>query len=371
MGTFVGESLSLLARNVTDHASRHGEHYIAGDRAAWLAMLRSAAGGGVIIACMAMIKVQLSLLHLPPLTESLLFGLNYALGFVLIYMLGFTVATKQPSMTAAALAATLEDSRPRDLQRMVEITRNVGNTQFIAIVGNVALAFPVAMLLVWAWPHLFGHVAAPLAKAEHMLTEVHPLTSGSLIFAGVAGVGLFLSGIVSGFFDNRARYLGMAERIAHHPRLCALFGKDRARRIGEYMDAHHGAIIGNLFFGMYLGLVGSVINLTGLPLDIRHVAFASANLGSSLMLQDFAVNKLALIWAIVGVIGIASVNLLVSFSLAMYVAMRSRRLGSGQLLRLGGLVARDFLRAPWRYYLPPSKVESKVPVEAEGKSLTH
>ena len=265
------------------------------------------------------------------------------------------MATKQPAMTAAALAATLEDSRPRDLERMVEVTRHVGNTQFVAILGNVALAFPFAMLLAFAWPVLFGEPMAPLAKAQKMLSEVHPLSSGSLFFAAIAGVGLFLSGIVSGYFDNRARYRALSERIACHPGICSLLGADRARRLGDYLNAHYGAILGNLFFGMYLGLVGCVSGLTGLPVDIRHVAFASANLGTSLMLQDFAVPLLVFAWAVVGVIGIASINLLVSFSLALYVAMRSRRLGSGQLLRLGGLVLADYMRNPLRYYLPPPK----------------
>lgn len=356
VGAFVGENLSLMARNVTDHASRKGDHYIASDRAAWWEMLRSAAGGGVIIACMAMLKVQLSLLHLPPLTEGILFGFNYALGFLLIYMLGFTVATKQPAMTAAALAATLEDSKPRDLERMVEITRNVGNTQFIAIVGNVALAFPISMLLAFVWPHLFGQPAEPFDKAVQMLTEVHPLHSASLFFAAVAGVGLFLSGIVSGYFDNRARYQSLADRIASHPLLCRVLGVERARRLGDYMDEHHGAIIGNLFFGMYLGLMGCVGNLTGLPVDIRHVAFASANLGNSLVLHDFSVPVALFAWAVVGVMGIAAINLLVSFSLALHLAMRSRRLGGAQLLRLGGLMLTDFLRNPLRYFLPPPAI---------------
>ncbi|MFM7532955.1 MAG: hypothetical protein ACKO5J_10850 [Rubrivivax sp.] len=63
---YLGETVSLLARNVTDHAARHGEHYIAQDRRAWLHMARAAAGGGVVIACMALLKLQLALLHLPP-----------------------------------------------------------------------------------------------------------------------------------------------------------------------------------------------------------------------------------------------------------------------------------------------------------------
>jgi site-specific recombinase len=37
-------------------------------------------------------------------------SLNYGLGFVLIHILHFTVATKQPAMTAARLAAAIEES---------------------------------------------------------------------------------------------------------------------------------------------------------------------------------------------------------------------------------------------------------------------
>jgi site-specific recombinase len=44
-------------------------------------MAKSAAGGGIVIALMALFKIKLALLHLPPLTEGIAFGLNYGLGF--------------------------------------------------------------------------------------------------------------------------------------------------------------------------------------------------------------------------------------------------------------------------------------------------
>ena len=160
MAEFVGENVSLLARNVTDHASRHGEHYVAGDRAEWRAMAKSAAGGGIVIALMALLKIKLALLHLPPLTEGIAFGLNYGLGFVLIHLLGFTVATKQPAMTAASIAATLEESRPKELERLADFAQNVVRTQFVAVLGNVGLALPVAALLAALWLPLLGHEAA-------------------------------------------------------------------------------------------------------------------------------------------------------------------------------------------------------------------
>ena len=352
MGEFITGNVSLLARNVTDHASRHGEHYVAEDRAEWRAMAKSAAGGGIVIALMALFKIKLALLHLPPLTEGIAFGLNYGLGFALIHLLGFTVATKQPAMTAASIAATLEEARPKELERLADFAQNVVRTQFVAVLGNVGLALPVAALIAALWLPLLGEIPAPEEKLQKMLHEVHPLASGALFFAAVAGVGLFLSGLVSGYFDNKARYHRLGPRIAAAPRL-AWLGAERATRLGNYLDAHYGAILGNLFFGMYLGLVGAVGGLTGLPIDIRHVAFSSANLGTALAaLGPRAVAEI-LPWAIVGIAGIALINLVVSFSLALYVALQSRRVGSAQILRLGMVLLRRLAQNPLAFVAPP------------------
>jgi len=115
-------------------------------------------------------------------------------------------------------------------------------------------------------------------KAIHLLKEVDPLSSGALFFAGVAGVGLFLSGLVSGYFDNQARYHQLASRITVSPALKWL-KPGQASKFGLYLDVHYGAILGNLFFGMYLGFMSDMGRLTGLPVDIRHVSFSSAKPG--------------------------------------------------------------------------------------------
>lgn len=350
--SFMGENVSLLARNVTDHASRHGEHYIAESQSEWWAMARSAAGGGVIIALMAMLKIQLAMQHLPPLTEGILFGLNYGIGFVLIHLLGFTVATKQPAMTAAAIAATLEEAKPRELEKLGDLVQNVIRTQFVAVLGNVGLAVPVACLIAWLGLQWAEAPFIPEAKLGHLLTDLHPLNSGALFFAAVAGVGLFLSGLVSGFFDNQARYQQLAARISAAPGLRWL-GNERAMRLGNSVDTHYGAILGNLFFGMYLGLVGVLGALTGLPVDIRHVAFSSANVGTAMTLMPWPEIAGILPWAIAGVISIALVNLAVSFALALYVAMKSRRIGSLQVFRLAALLGQRFIHQPLSFFRPP------------------
>lgn len=352
---FLADNLALVARNITESASRHGEHYIAGDRSEWWGMARSAAGGGIIIAFMALIKMRLAMLHLPPLTEAIAYSLNYGLGFVLIHLLGLTVATKQPAMTAASIAATMEETRPRELDRLSGLVKSVTRTQFIAVLGNVGLALPLACLIAFLWPHLFGAQVAPPEKLSGLLSDIHPTHSAALLYAAVAGIGLFLSGLVSGFFDNKARYHHLANRVAHAPLILRLLGRVRAARFGAYLDIHIGAVLGNLFFGFYLGMAGAVSVLTGLPIDIRHVAFSSANLGTAVTSLGFEATRDILPWAVAGVIGIALVNLFVSFSLALYVAMKSRRLGAGQMLRLGQQVLRELATRPLSFISPPPR----------------
>jgi site-specific recombinase len=51
-----------------------------------------------------LIKIALSTLHLPPIYEGLVFSLNHATVFCAAYLLHYTIATKLPAHTAAALA---------------------------------------------------------------------------------------------------------------------------------------------------------------------------------------------------------------------------------------------------------------------------
>ncbi|PPD10432.1 MAG: preprotein translocase subunit TatB, partial [Methylotenera sp.] len=71
------ENLEVMALRVTENASRTGEHYITNNRHEYFALMRSAMGAGVVIATMSMIKILIAKLHLAPLTEAILFSLNY------------------------------------------------------------------------------------------------------------------------------------------------------------------------------------------------------------------------------------------------------------------------------------------------------
>jgi site-specific recombinase len=101
----------LIALQVTENASKTGEHYVSTDKAGFWGMYKAAAGAGAIIATMATLKILTARLVLAPFGHAFLYSMNYALGFMLIHVLHFTVATKQPAMTAAALAATVQHQK--------------------------------------------------------------------------------------------------------------------------------------------------------------------------------------------------------------------------------------------------------------------
>ena len=314
--------MSLLALRVTENAGNTGEHYIASNRSEWLAMWRAAAGAGLLIAVMALLKIAGYSLHWALLNQAILNSFIYGSGFVIIHLLHFTIATKQPAMTAATIAGSISQirGRLRDLGRLADLVVATARTQMAAISGNVLVAMPIAIAIGTAEA---GRMIGP-EKARHLLHELDPLASPALFYAAVAGVWLFVSGLVSGYVDNIAAYSRAGARIAHLPWLRRIFGPERARRIGAYLEENAGGLSGNLFFGFMLGMTPAFGVAFGLPLDIRHVAFSSANLGYALTALDFRVDGFILAKSFAGVVLIGMVNLAVSFTLALWVAMRSR-----------------------------------------------
>ena len=346
---------ALVALRVTENAGRTGEHYIARSWREWHGMWRAAAGAGFLIALMALLKIFGIALHLPLLTQGLLNGAIYAGGFAIIHVCHGTVATKQPAMTAATIAATVSQTRGRlrEIDRLAELVVATIRSQMAAIAGNVMVAFPLAVALTAAVQMHSDQAMISPDKAATMLKELNPFGSAPF-FAAIAGVWLFTSGLVSGLVDNQAAYSRLGERVAHHPWINRSLGQERSARLGAYLDRNAGGLAGNIFFGLMLGLTPAVGLATGLPIDIRHIAFSAANLGYALTALDFQVEPLAIVRGLLGVSVIGAVNLGVSFSLALWVAMRSRGVpfaGAAALLpelwrRLRSRPARFFVPAP-------------------------
>jgi len=346
----------LLARRVTEQASKSGEHYITASRSEFVEMYRAAAGAGFIIAVMALLKIHLARLGLPLLWEGVAFSLNYGLGFVLIHVLHLTIATKQPAMTAATLAGALDgrDNREARLDALAELAAEVSRTQWVSIAGNVTITMLTAFAIALTAVQFVGWNAADPAKAAHLLHDLHPWRSLALLHAAIAGVYLFLSGLISGYYDNKALYHRIPQRLRRVKWLRALLGEERLARLADYVEHNLGALAGNFLFGCMLGFTPILGVLLGLPLDIRHVAFASANFAYGLVGLQFAVPPATVVVSVAGVLLVGLVNLVVSFSLALRVALRSRGIEPEQTEGLWARVLQRFLRAPRDFFWPPA-----------------
>lgn len=356
---FWQKNAELVALRVTENAGRSGEHYITETRKDYFAMLKAAAGGGLAVAIVAALKINISARGLAPLAEVLANCLNYGFGFVLIHLLHFSVATKQPAMTANAIAAAIGEiqdnprERKHDLEPLVTLVARTMRTQLAAIVGNIGLAIPVALLIAYLVQYMSGvHFVSP-EKAKHLLQDINLFSPGTLIFGGVAGVCLFLAGLIAGYYDNLCSYSRIPERLYQLKWAQNLFGKDRWQRVSDYIRNNLGVLAGNFFLGFLLGGAAGLGALLGLPIDVRHTTLSSAMWGYSLFALNFQMPWQLIVSTALGFLGIGMMNLGVSFYLALSVALRARGVDFTQRLALLRAIGRRFRTHPREFLLPP------------------
>ena len=352
----------LVTSEIVSHAGRTGEHYIARTPSEYGAMWMAAGGAGLIVAFLACIKVGLAALAAPPLVEAALFSANYAIGFVIVQMLGMTIATKQPAMTAAALAGSIDGARPKDTRSLVETIQCLVRSQLAAIGGNCLVALPAALALSTLFAMVFGHPVASIVKAHHLFEELDPLHSLAIPHAAITGVWLTLSGVVAGYASASMMARHVPERIRRSLGVRRTIGAVNARRLAGFVESKSGAVMGSIVLGTLLGSTGMIGHLLGLPIDIRHVSFASANLG--LAIATLGPEHVNLGLTLAGIAGIGATNLIVSFSLSLGLALHARH----EHIRDLPSLARDLLRSAVRelpsWMLPVGA--SATPAKAEG-----
>ncbi|MEO6422542.1 MAG: site-specific recombinase [Candidatus Nitrotoga sp.] len=356
----------LVALQVTENAGKTGEHYAATTRSEYFNMLRSSMGAGFIVGFLALIKVGIGKMLLAPFTQAFFFSLNYALGFMLIHVMHFTIATKQPAMTAATIAATVDQNAVLNskgntsLDGVVQLIAVVWRTQMVSILGNVILAIPTGIIIA-----VLGHMAgAPVMseeKAWRALDDINPFYSMALVHAAIAGVCLFVAGLISGYYDNKCAYTRIPARLKQLRWLRKSFGEQRLDRFAAYIGDNLGALMGNFSFGIMLGSMGMIGFMVGLPvIDVRHVAFSSANFAFALVALDFMVSWQLATISLLGIVLIGIVNLAVSFGLALYVAMKARQIRFNRIGELIFMLGARFVSNPREFFFPPkSEVELK------------
>lgn len=351
----LNETTHLLAQQITEHESTTGEHYIAENRKEYTAMFRSSAIGGIFASLMTVIKIGLHHLSLAPFWQAFGYSLNYATGFVGIQLTHGTLATKQPAMTASRIALSLhkKDAEGNSIRGLALMIGQVSRSQFISLVGNLLIVFPLSFVIAVLYKLTFGKALVSHEAAKHMLHDVHPFANPTWYYACITGIFLFISGIISGYYDNKVIYSHIPNRIRQHPFLKRILPKRKLIKLAAYVNHNLGSIIGNICLGFFLGTASFIGFIFGLPIDIRHITISSGNYAIAMFtVWDEVSIRYALI-CLIGVLGIGFFNLLVSFGLAIFVAARSRKLAFNEfslLLKYVGKYARkypaDFFRAP-------------------------
>lgn len=359
---FVRHKLDLLSYLVIGHAAQKGEGYAAHSRSDLRSFARKSLFGGVIVAVFGTLKPVLSRLDLPHVWQAAVYGANYALCFVLIYLLGATLATKQPSVTASRLAAALEEGpEHEDFARLV---RAIWRSQYMSFIGNIIGAGTVAVALVAVYGLVTGSDLLSVDDAKYMAKGLGLTTSGTVFFAAVAGVMLSFAGLLSGFVDNAVVFHRLGDRVRAGTGLFRAVPRRWRARLAEQVDKRTGVVIGNAVLGFLLGSAGTIGVLVGLPFDIRHIAFASAHAALAVWFDPAlqTLSTVALLLASVVTIGL--VNFLVSFGLTLTVAITARRVEGirwrQQLRQVWALLRSD----PWAFFVP--RAEPAAAGAAEG-----
>lgn len=347
------DSTTLMSHLITNHTAETGTHYITSSRRDYLQMFLKASGGGMIVGCLVVLKLFYGTLPGSDFSHAILFAFNYAMGFIMIYLMNFTLATKQPAMTAATMAKVLsegENSR-KNYVDFAHLVSKVFRSQFIAFMGNVALSFPVALAIIYGLDVLFQQNFAA-EKATKLLQDHDPFNSKAIYHACIAGFFLFISGIISGNVANNSVFYHIPKRIAKNPFLNYFFGAQVAQKFSDYYAKNWPGIFSNFWFGIFLGVTGPIGLFLGLDLDIRHITFAAGNVALGFYGKGFEVDAYTVWISCITVFIIGFFNFAVSFGLSMVLAFRSRKVNLGEVREIYREIFRYFMRNPLRFFLP-------------------
>jgi site-specific recombinase len=266
------------------------------------------------------------------------------------------LATKQPAMTAATLAAILRERRgTHRLDEIVDFTAAIVRSQIAAAIANVTFVALGCAVFDRLWYLTTGRTYLDPHDAQHVFETLSPLTSLTVLYAAETGVLLWLGSVAGGWFENWALYRKLPRIVAAHP-LGARVGRERLRRFSEALARNASGWGTNVALGFLLGMTPAFGRFFGLPLDVRHVTLSTGTL--ALAAADLEPDKLFSGRVLAGAAGIAVMfvlNLSVSFFLSLASAARAYGLPRRDVVALLGRMVRRFLTRPQQFLLPPRR----------------
>ena len=365
------QNLTLLARKTVERTGHSGEHYVARNDHEYWQMWRAAAGGGLLTVITAALKLQIGAAHFPLFIEGFLIGTDYAVTFVIMQIFHLALATKQPSMTAAALAGIVRENR--GVSRWSKISAyaaQISRTQLAAAFGNVIAVCLGGIVFEEIWFYLFHHNFLTPEVAVHAYHGMNPLESGTAIFAAFTGVILWVGGLAGGWAENFVVFNRVTEAIVQHP-AGYRFGVRNMHRLADWLERNVAAWSNSIVLGYLLGLSPVIARFFGIPLEVRHVtlntgmvALAAAQFGLDAFRQSW------LYFAAAGVAVTFVLNLGVSFAIASAVALRAYSVPRKETVQIFSFIFKEFLRSPLDFLIPRRSDSLNPIIEATDTNLT-
>lgn len=357
-------NLRLLGRKIVERAGQTGEHYITSTRSEYRKMWLSAAGGGLLTVATASIKLRISSGEFPLFVEGMLCSINYAISFILLQLFGFTLATKQPSMTAAHLAGMVRDMRGRAFpEKLAQHTARIMRSQLAAAMGNVIFVTLGALVFGWAYAKVFQTPFLNEHKAESVIRSLSPVTTGTFYYAAITGVILWLSSLAGGWLDNWVVYHRIPE---------ALSELERSNRWVRFWHRKGLPSIsswgGSVSLGLMLGMTPVIGQFFGLPIDVRHVTLSTGALVLAVV-SHVGHATFSFTWLMLALLGISMIfllNLSVSFGLALLLALGARGATVRDRVTLRAAFWRHLTTNPKAFFWPPAESSVTEPKPQAG-----
>ena len=353
VGALISANFTLLSAKMAERSAETGEHYITRDRAGYRQMLGKAMGGGAVTALTTGLKFAVVALGLSAFWNGFAAGFVYAASFILIQLLHLTLATKQPAMTAPAMAAKLKDiDSSNAIEEFVDEVTHLVRSQVAAVLGNVFMVVPAVLLVNALILLMSGSPMISPPEALHVLGTL-TLLGPTLLWAAFTGLILFASSMVAGWFENWFVLHRLDSAIAHNPRFTNTLGTQRAARWSNFMRENISGFASNISLGFMLGLIPAFTGFFGFELEARHVTLSAGQLaaaGAALGLEAF--RQPLIWWCIAAIPLIGALNLSVSFYCAFRLALQAHNVSGIDRARIRSAIWTRLRSMPGSFFVP-------------------
>ena len=361
----ITSNTTLLAAKMADRSAETGENYITRNRAEYWDMLRKAGGGGSMVAITILAKYMLLAVGFSAFWGGFFGGVNYALSFIAIQLLHWTLATKQPAMTAPAMAVKLKDlTAANAIDAFVDEVTHVVRSQFAAVVGNLAMVFPCVLLISYGMQYMWGQPLIDQKEAHHALESLS-LWGPTALFAAATGVVLFVSSIFAGWAENWFVLHRLDSAMRYNPRFTTVLGAARADRWALFMRKNISGFAASVSLGMMLGLIPAISSFLGFGLELRHVTLSTGQIAAAcasygLDVWNMPELRSALLWACAGILAIGPLNVGVSYYCAFRLALRAHNVSTGERVRIRQAIWARVRSAPLSFLWPPKDAQKSM-----------